>query len=55
MTLPSEKTSGGPGGPGPGAAKPVAEPPGGALARVLTDEPADPDAEDESSEDRTER
>jgi hypothetical protein len=53
--LMSEKTSGGPEGPGSGAAKPVTEPPGGALDRVLNEELADPDDEDESSEDKAER
>jgi hypothetical protein len=43
----SQDSSAEPAGPGTGAAKPVTEPPGGALDRVLNDEPADPDDEDE--------
>lgn len=50
----SQNTSGEPKGPGSGAAKPVTEPPGGALDRVLNDEPASPEGEDESSEDQAE-
>ena len=36
--------------PGSGAAKPVTEPPGGALDRAINDEPADPGV-DEGSRD----
>lgn len=39
----SQSTTDEPEGPGSGAAKPVTEPPGGALDRVLNDEPAQPD------------
>lgn len=37
-------------GPGSGAAKPVTEPPGGALDRAMNDEPTDPGV-DEGSRD----
>ena len=37
-------------GPGSGAAKPVTEPPGGAVDRVLNDEAATPDGQQEPSE-----
>ena len=40
-----DSQTGEPAGPGSGAAKPVTEPPGGALERVLNDEPANPDDE----------
>lgn len=53
----SQSTPAEPQGPGSGAAKPVTEPPGGEVDRVLNDEPADPDGEDEdeSSEEPAER
>lgn len=41
-------------GPGSGAAKPVTEPPGGALDRVLNDEPVDPDDVDKTAADQAE-
>jgi hypothetical protein len=39
-----------PEGPGSGAAKPVTDPPGGALDRLLNDEPASADDDNESDE-----
>jgi hypothetical protein len=46
----SQSTPEEPQGPGSGAAKPVTEPPGGAVDRVLNDEPANPDEDDEERE-----
>jgi hypothetical protein len=43
----SQDPTGEPDGPGTGAAKPVTEPPGGAVDRVLNDEPVNPDDENE--------
>lgn len=48
----SQNTFGEPEGPGSGAAKPVTEPPGGTLDRVLNDEPAEPDDPDQDEDTR---